>query len=326
MFVNNNLYDRLKTCVVGQTWPPEFYRRIDNAAVREPLQRIAQETQQDLDDLAGLLQDLGVTVLRPDPAKYIVQDWSKPIPPPPMMPGDHMCMIGNVFVHSVNETSQCYQSMFDQIHEHNLTVTLPESTACAAMNFQLDNQVVVGRPDNDDWNLVGKLWHSLTARPIRRFPLHGHVDGWFSPVSPGLIVSDLPSANQALVEIFYRKYFPDWRVVYCSGGWQTQSWSINDWQEANPARWWVAGEENNHEFHAFVDRYLQDWVGNAQESVFDVNIIVIDHQTVIIRNTTNQVLLDALHSHGITVYQTPFRHATFWDGCVNCVTLPLSRG
>ena len=325
MFCNNNLYDRLKTCVVGQTWSPKFYDWITEPAVREPLQRIAYETQQDLDGLAAKLQSLGVEVLRPRIDVSWTDDGAK-VPAPPMNPGDSMCMIDTVFVHAVTSHSPLYDQVLDTIAGQNLIVTLPEPTLCAAMHFQFEHRVVVGRNYVDDWATADKLWRSLSPKPCQRFPLPGHIDGWFSPVSPGLIVSDVDPHNQGLLKMFYKTYFPDWQVVSCQGGWQQNEWSISDWQQTTRGRWWVQGEESNTKFHDFVDRYLVDWVGNAQESVFDVNIVIVDDRNVIVRESTNQLLLESLDRHGVTIHQVPFRHATFWDGCVNCATLPLSRG
>ena len=40
-------WDPLKACIVGRSYPPEFYDDISNPAVREPMQRVARETEEE---------------------------------------------------------------------------------------------------------------------------------------------------------------------------------------------------------------------------------------------------------------------------------------
>ena len=48
-------WDKLKVCLVGRSYPPEFYNNIKNPAVREPLQRVARETEEDYQTLIAKL-------------------------------------------------------------------------------------------------------------------------------------------------------------------------------------------------------------------------------------------------------------------------------
>lgn len=145
----------------------------------------------------------------------------------------------------------------------------------------------------------------------------GHIDGCFSPVKPGLIISimDMPT---------YSKTFPGWEVVYLQG----ESWSkvkpFLDLKKKNQGRWWIKDSEYDTELIDYVETWLQDWVGYVEESVFDVNILVIDQQNVIV-NGYNKKAFDAFARHGITPHICPIRHRYFWDGGIHCVTLDLDR-
>lgn len=145
----------------------------------------------------------------------------------------------------------------------------------------------------------------------------GHIDGCFTPVKPGLIVSveDMPT---------YAKTFPGWEVVYLKG----ESWDkvqpFLDLKKKNQGRWWIKGSEYDTELIDYVETWLQDWVGYVQESVFDVNILVIDQQNVIV-NGYNKQAFDAFERHGVTPHICPIRHRYFWDGGIHCVTLDLDR-
>lgn len=139
----------------------------------------------------------------------------------------------------------------------------------------------------------------------------------FTPVKPGLIVS--------IMEIqTYAETFPDWEVVYLEG----ESWSkmkpFLDLKQKNQGRWWIKGHEYDTELVEYVETWLKDWTGYAEESVFDVNILVIDQSNIIV-NGYNKQAFDAFQRHGITAHICPMRHRYFWDGGVHCVTLDLDR-
>lgn len=90
-------WDKLKTCVVGRCYPPDFFSFIENIKVRSTLEKVAEETAEDLDKLANLLNQFGVTVLRP-----ALSDTIEPyilgnkIIPPPITPRDHFAMVGDI--------------------------------------------------------------------------------------------------------------------------------------------------------------------------------------------------------------------------------------
>ncbi len=322
MLTNTNLYDRLDTCVVGRTWPANFYDWIPDQSVRVPLQRIAEETQQDLDGLANTLEGLGVQVLRPN-----IDSGSIPqhiITPPPMCPGDYMCMFESVFLHNLVPQSRCFVDVFDFVSQTNSVVTVQNPNLCAATVFQFCDKIVYSANALSGLKSAGKVWSSLTSKACHAFHLPGHIDGWFSPATPGLVISDRDPQNTRLQDLFFQTHFPNWNVVYQDAGHQFIH-SIQQWQTRNQGSWWVPGEDTNSALHDFVGTYLNHFVGQAQQSAFDVNILVVDNNTVIIRETDNQHVLLALQQHGVTVHQVPFRHAFFWDGGINCVTLALSR-
>lgn len=145
----------------------------------------------------------------------------------------------------------------------------------------------------------------------------GHSDGVFCPVKPGLIVS-LHDIQQ------YNETFPDWEVVYLPG----QSWDqvkpFLDHKHKVGGKWWVPGAEQNHEFTEYVESWMSHWVGYVEESVFDVNMLVIDEQNVVCNNE-NDTVFRAFEKHGITPHICNFRHRFFWDGGIHCITQDLHR-
>jgi hypothetical protein len=144
-----------------------------------------------------------------------------------------------------------------------------------------------------------------------------HSDAVYTPVKPGLIIS----LNK---DICYKETFPDWEVVYLPN----QSWEkvypFLKLKQKNKGKWWVPGEELNDDFTDFVETWLKDWVLYVEETVFDINMLVIDENNVVCNNY-NRDVFDAFKRHNITPHLVNFRHRYFWDGGLHCITSDLSR-
>jgi len=93
-------WDKLKACLVGRSYPPEFYDGIKDPAVREPMQRVARETEEDYQKLISKLEEFDVEVVRLDlsPNKEDYENHEGVVDiPPPMCPRDFSASIGNKF-------------------------------------------------------------------------------------------------------------------------------------------------------------------------------------------------------------------------------------
>jgi len=364
-------WDPLKVCLVGRSYSPEFYKFITNTQVRNVLERIAQETEEDFQKLIKLLESFEVKVWRPDLTDnytdYLDKDGK--IKPPPMTPRDYSAMIGSTFY--VNGRNVNLQQQWDRWKGSSWPDTPPDSVdQFQALPDQFQKELlsldknfleiflekmpwvnIVGKikstnPVIENQNInsaeitrVGRDLYFGTHRDIREpgeqnvlrikystmFPDYrchvintaGHADGTYCPVKPGLIVSlkDIPT---------YAKTFPGWEVVYLPG----QSWEkvrpFLQLKEKNRGKWWVPGEELNNDFTDFVESWLSHWVGYVEETVFDVNMLVIDEHNVVCNNYNKQVFA-AFERHGVTPHIVNFRHRYFWDGGLHCITSDIHR-
>jgi hypothetical protein len=60
-------WDPLKVCLVGKTYPPEFYSWIKNSQTRNRFEKLAEETEEDYQGLIKLLSHkFGVKIHRPN--------------------------------------------------------------------------------------------------------------------------------------------------------------------------------------------------------------------------------------------------------------------
>jgi hypothetical protein len=145
----------------------------------------------------------------------------------------------------------------------------------------------------------------------------GHGDAVYCPVTPGLIISlnDVPT---------YADTFPDWEVVYLPPSEYAHMREFEFSMKHNKGRWFIPGFEQDNNLIHLVDHYFDEWVGQVSETVFDVNILIVDPKNIVV-STHNDIVEAACARHGIEVHIVPFRHKYFWDCGIHCVTNDLSR-
>jgi hypothetical protein len=320
-------WDPLAVCIVGKSYPPEFYDFITNSRVRNVLERIAIETEEDYQKLIKLLESFDVQVLRPkilDRSHYLGMD-NKYLPPP-MSPRDYAITIGNDFYFKTNQYTDwqnaAWGDVIDCISPHVNLITSGADFLTglnSASNTRVGKDIYLGT-DEYGQNISGFQEGMQKLYPNYRFhkvDTGGHSDATFCPVVPGLIISlqDIPT---------YADTFPGWQVVYLPG----QSWDqvrpFLKLKNRNRGKWWVPGEELNDEFTDFVESWLNHWVGYVEETVFDVNMLVINEKNVVCSNY-NKTVFDAFERFGITPHVVNFRHRYFWDGGLHCITVDVAR-
>lgn len=358
-------WDPLKVCVVGRSYPPEFYSWVSHAPTRNLLERIACETEEDYQKIINKLESFGVQILRPTcldgfPEQHIYNQ----IPPPPMTPRDQFVMIGEtlyrshdtpweIFYANVRDNSwpihvqditdltlgqqkECkdqfnwgqdilchtynYQHIVDHVRgQGNSTKRSPINIITGSMVSRIGQDLYFGteRYDQDiqDLNKIISAEFPNTKNHIVN--TDGHSDATYCPVCPGLIISLQDIST-------YKDTFPGWEVVYLPD----QSWSavqpFLDLKKKNQGRWWIPDTPIDDHFIETVDTWMKDWVGYVEETVFDVNMLIIDPKNVIVFNENDKVF-EAFARYGITPHVVNFRHRYFWDGGIHCVTLDLHR-
>ena len=358
-------WDPLKVCIVGRSYPPEFYSWIQVPHVRKLFEKIAIETEEDYQGIIKKLQEFGVKILRPDlPSINFING---EFVPPPMTPRDYTVMIGETFYNNYSsfnfghfyynirqpgwpdcqsendlenlpaniksfckekykvyqaeaQTKNSYDKIFSHIREQNNVIkNLFYQHLNGAMISRIGRDLYFGTDSyNQDTTEIEK-YTKIEFPNTRNHIINtgGHSDGTYCPVCPGLIISlkDVPT---------YADTFPGWEVVYLPG----QSWAqvqpFLELKHKNHGKWWIPGFEQDQAVVDTVETWLNHWTGYVEETVFDVNMLIIDPKNVMVFNYNKQVF-DALDRYGITAHVVPFRHRFFWDGGIHCVTSDLHR-
>jgi len=171
---------------------------------------------------------------------------------------------------------------------------------------------------HDDKNLilnkVNNLWSNTNNHVV---DAGGHGDAVYCPVAPGLIIS-LEDVST------YADTFPGWEVVYLPPSDFVDSKKFEHAMKINKGKWYIPDFEQDNNLQEIVDYYFNEWVGQVSETVFSVNILVIDPKNIVVSNHNDKVE-SACARHGINVHVSPFRHRYFWDAGIHCITNDLNR-
>lgn len=326
-----NKWDPLETVVLGTTYPPEFYQDIKNKKIRSCMQRIAQETHEDLAAFKTVLQDFGCTVLQPELnagdsiLNYIDTDGKltherSGVPRAPLEPRNCQFVAGNKIYKTVEDPD-----IVDILEVYNPADVIDLSNPVEPQdNVHAPNFTIIGRDlyvDQHDHQLqqsqIDQLTQDLPNTRLNLLNIGGHNDACFAPLKPGALLSLRQIQN-------YSTTFPDWDVCFLPN----QSWvrvqGFMKLKDKVNGKWWLPGEEDNDEFTDFVETWLHDWVGYVEETVFDVNCLVLDEHHVCVSNTTPEVE-QFFKKHRMEPVYVPWRHRYFWDGGLHCITLDLKR-
>ena len=146
-------FDPLKTCILGRSYPPEFYSEIENVKVRSAMERVAIETEEDYQKLISKLEEFNVEVLRLDVSDNVddYKDYDGVVTaPPPMCPRDFSAMVGDTFyMPSENygenfDVDALYLGMLNSEPTWNKSVTMENREGVLAQ--YLEDLLQPGRP------------------------------------------------------------------------------------------------------------------------------------------------------------------------------------
>jgi len=370
-------WDPLQVALVGRTYPPEFYSWIENSVTRQRFEKLAEETEDDYQNLISLLEKkFQVRVMRPEfpedlTSLYINNKWVQP----PTAPRDYFLMIQDKFwIPKVPNGSHAWSVFYrqnklswwpDYVRPNDFYEAWPEYaeeiklkfkqfnyTDQQHLNAKLDfythvyadiesqgNDIVYTELDFVNGCFVSRIGHDLyfatqTYHDDKQAILNqvnqlfpdtrnhvvnsgGHGDAVYCPVSPGLIISlnDVPT---------YADTFPGWEVVYLPPSNYAHMREFEFSMKRNKGRWFMPGFEQDNNLVQMVDHYFDEWVGQVSETVFDVNILIVDPKNIVVSAHNDQVE-SACARHGIEVHVVPFKHKYFWDCGIHCITNDLSR-
>jgi hypothetical protein len=390
-YKKNNTHGELKSVLLGSYYYPEYFKYIENSKIREPLMRIADEINQDLDQFETFLKNRKIHVIRPDLInveqfnQHIEQYHS--LPAPPLQSRNNHSVIGNQIYkieQSFDEIDRCLlkynpiltdlsdsnRQFYNQSINDNLDSqyngiwfskqkyqelsgpdwpTFSEYIRGSRSNiiaiqqelemfqsvlkynnrdfnwlagpniFPIDRDTVV--IDSNEYCQYWKWAQDQISDQYRYISINtraGHTDGCFTILGNKTILGIDPLID-------YHRHFPGYTVIPVpEENYMRHIDTFNKMSSVVEGKWWVNGEEDNTEFISFIEKYCRSWTGFVEETVFDVNVLAIDPETVCV-SSTNRNIVDRLHNQKIETVVIPWRHRFFVDGGLHCITLDLYR-
>ncbi len=320
----------LEEVIVGRAYSPDYFDFIDNAQVRNQLQQILAETEEDLDNLQRTIEQSGARVRRPNlPNKdqfVRFQTEGGGAPLPPLTPRDWQISLGQKLLRVLNmseldEICNDYQNQVVNPHKSRWDPNCILNGASASCIVRVGRDVFFDnsdflRPDQTAWiveNCLGPEYR------IHEAVTDGHGDAVFAILKPGVILSSKHDMHLDLA-----RDFPGWEVLKI---WDSSIWAAMEVgkfkYETSPGAWYVQGQTPTAEFTQFVDTYLNKWTGFVAETVFDVICLVLDEENVIF-SAYNRDVFDFCKRHRINPIISKLR-PRIWDGGVSCCTQDLRR-
>ena len=332
-----NKWDPIKEAIVGSCVNENYFENVKNVEIREKLTRLLIETQEDLDNFANVLAQHGAKVYRPfvDSDKRMNPDKKqKRLDMITVQPRDEIGVLGNnIYFSSVVGGEQRMPSV--ELYQKTLGAQNIINKSSSPWVQLLRKKIYVELPS---WTIVGKdifldgndPVNSNMAQKIQDFiarwlpdinvhvlDIGAHNDGCFHTCKPGVIISLKEVQN-------YSKTFPNWEVLYLPDAWWNTMEDFIKAKANTKGKYWLPGEENNQGLLNFINLWLEDWLGYSEETVFDVNMFMINETTVCVSNY-NKDVFDYFKKHKIDPIIVPLRHRFFWDGGLHCCSVDLVR-
>ena len=315
----------LRSVMVGRVYDREFFREMPASKTKHMLEQIADETEQDFQDLCDLLSKHDVSIIRPDRAEGSIQQFIQDetlIPRPPMAPrdgqlviGDKMFLVGADHPNIISKLEDVCYAPFLKMPGYSKR---PYNDLTAPSITQLGQDIIVDRYAKFHHIELAWLQKQLPHNRINQIALGGHNDGDFIFLKPGVGIA------RRDIGIDWATLMPDWDMLEIDSDEDHPYRKMTNARSPDFTKWWMIRGETDQEFEQFVAAWLTDWIGNVQETIFSINALIIDESKVVFAQHDNRVF-DFLDKHSIEPIVCPYRHQYFWDNGIHCSTLDLNR-
>lgn len=361
MFKVTHRCNKLKTCVVGSAYPPEIFSFIQDTKLRNSFEKLAIETEEDLQKLSKVLENFGVNVVRPTmPKEFDEFKIENGYIAPPIPARDYMAMIDDkLYYPGLPNVNHAWMEFSDK---HNITDKNDLKNNTDWLQFQKQDKYIFDKKVNfyrDIFTLALQQGNEVVASPI------DYMNSSFITVLGNKMIVGTQNYhdNQDEIKQTFTKMFPNKDIHIASSEGHSDgcfcpvseelvisAFDVVDYETTFPNaeivavpaeitlkddkfakqmikaehKWFLEGMEHNKDLVDMVNYYFNDWIGNVNETAFMVNLLMLDEKNVLC-STDNKQVRDAMKRHGVELHVTPFRHMWFWDTGIHCLTQDLDR-
>ncbi len=342
-------WDPLKEVIVGNCYAECNPQWALDPIAKKLFGQILAETKEDLDNLSNYLTKLGVKVRRPT-----VTNFNQTIPlgnfnvlnaTAPIVPRDQYMVYGNTVYQTYTSMpdryldSLNYYDIFNDMFKegYNWISQPPPILENFADNLKWWND---GDRIYHQLHKDNVLWHTATMFKCGDALITNNLGpgsqlglDWMQRNTDAKIINNNNTVVDNWGHIDHGFFMTDDNTVFCIN----KEWVPEVLRNKN-----IIEMEGLFEKFAFQDffkdykshdgkltvdwleRWLNEWKGYAQEVAFDTNVLVVDSKNIIFSNKQPK-LFNLFESMGITCHVCEMRHGIFWESGVHCLTLDIKR-
>lgn len=316
-------WGELSKVLVGDVLPASVYDGLPTQ-IKNCLVQITEETQEDLDNMCSVLRSYGVKVVRPNIHNYMERQGftlaeqtiaeDKKLPGQPFAVRNHLLRWHDKIFVGAKWVWDDYEQLLEQ-HKDDIIMF---DYFCASDIFRLGKDLLIDTENKTNipfvnWLKKYRALHELDVN-IHTASIGGHSDSSVCPIKPGLLLTRFEIDN-------YSDTFAGWEIHKLPHYKPKDVWRYHRlWEDVS----FKLVNEAEQEAVDFIKQYLTHWVGNSEETTFEVNMLHINPTTVITSHVNDEVT-KLLNKNNIEVIHCPLRHKYFWDGGSHCVTFDLDR-
>jgi len=320
---SHSQFQPLREVWVGGTYPAEFYQYLGNKSF-DLFSKITEITNKDFKKLKDTLHSLGVTTVSPEFTR--VDDYLDDcdnLLKPPISPCDFALTLAdtlyiipqyysgvNPYQHAIDE----YIINSQKVHIVDRSGSDPWAWVCFPGFVKTGRDLVIDFDPNIPESQPSVL--AIASQLSKNYRVHisstgDHNDGVFCPIKSGHIMT-------SHYRSVYNQSFPNWSV-----------YSLPDTTYKNAVclgthrKWYLPGVDYGH-FNNDITYIAENWLGNPTETVFEVNMLVVDDHNIIC-GAYDQQAWNYFESIDVTPHLVDFESRMFWDAGIHCVTSDIYR-
>ena len=322
-------FQPLEEILIGRNFDSKVVDNFDALPkVKSLLKVLLDETEEDFQHLVKVCETYGAKVIRPDYDYNQIKNFSYPFL---NQPRDYSIVLNNDIIISfphmpfIKSMVQCLKEYKDHflIERRKLNGLICPSIVRLGKDILADvgDKAVLQK----HWNFLKDRYtdfnfkYNKLTKNVNSETGSIHSDSIFAILRPGLILTEQKSH-------LYSELYPNWDILEVNRNMKNiTGWTMGLKNKMMPYFYMFENKKYHQEaFYEYINKWLTDWVGYSQETVWDINCLVLDEENVVF-SAENKDLFKKLEKYKINPIVSPIRHRWFWDGGVHCVTQDLYR-
>ena len=309
-FYCDSKYGSLKKILLGDVCTAEQLEESTQSKLPNSIKKVLKETKEDLSEIKKFLESRDIAVSRP-----VIRDHKADV----NVRDFYVVCDDTVYV---SHNSYMFENIFDGGQKIK---SLPVQGSYSPNVLVAPQFAVLNALPEQSYRLLREELRG-TKKILTNF-VEGHADGVYTQLQSHLWLAD------GDLSVPFLKHLPDHKLIDLQN---LKNNRINDWSnlakfmnerrelKKTKGKYFILGTTMDEDTVGFVDRYLKHWVGYCEESLFDVNLVMLDEHNAMVISQNSEVY-SVMQDRGINCHQVPWRHRWFWDGGLHCITNDIVR-